>query len=383
MDDPPSLRVLGGQADDAVEQLHPEVSEFVRWFTSCGSRAASRSSPTKKLTNGVPPERPLRAVAYVRESTEEQGQGFSLDAQREAIRTFAAENGLALVGEYCDFHSGWKRADGRPEFQRLMSDAAERRFECVLVYHTSRFARNQVEARRYKQMLRERLGIKVLSVTQPMGDDHSDPSAFLVSRSTRCSTSTTRSRCHSGRGPGSARRLGRGTSSVGCRGVTPVSRQRARCARSGYFVEGLGGAQFALPGAVERLRELRPREDEEPEPVVLAAADPAQPYGTALPWPKRADGRAAPRSRCVRRPPRRRARALRRTRRSLPRPAARARRRVAPYLAHRGRRAREARWREAVGGRALRRRARERDGDLPLLLEAGFVAGPRRAVLRA
>jgi ATP-dependent helicase Lhr and Lhr-like helicase len=63
--------------------------------------------------------------------------------------------------------------------------------------------------------------------------------------------------------------------------------------RRGYFVEGLGGAQFALPGAVERLRELRPREDEEPEPLVLPAADPAQPYGAALPWPKRADGRAA------------------------------------------------------------------------------------------
>ena len=63
--------------------------------------------------------------------------------------------------------------------------------------------------------------------------------------------------------------------------------------RRGYFVEGLGGAQFALGGAVERLRELRPREGEEPQPLVLAAADPAQPYGAALPWPKRADGRAA------------------------------------------------------------------------------------------
>src|SRR5205814_4459445 len=63
--------------------------------------------------------------------------------------------------------------------------------------------------------------------------------------------------------------------------------------RRGYFVEGLGGAQFAVPGAVERLRELRPREDEEQEPLVLAAADPAQPYGAALPWPKHADGRAA------------------------------------------------------------------------------------------
>jgi ATP-dependent Lhr-like helicase len=55
-------------------------------------------------------------------------------------------------------------------------------------------------------------------------------------------------------------------------------------ARRGYFVEGLGGAQFALPGAVERLRSLPERDS---KPVVLAAIDPAQPYGAALPWPSR------------------------------------------------------------------------------------------------
>jgi ATP-dependent Lhr-like helicase len=53
-------------------------------------------------------------------------------------------------------------------------------------------------------------------------------------------------------------------------------------ARRGYFVEGLGGAQFALPGAVERLRALP---DEDGAPLVLAAVDPAQPYGAALRWP--------------------------------------------------------------------------------------------------
>jgi ATP-dependent Lhr-like helicase len=65
--------------------------------------------------------------------------------------------------------------------------------------------------------------------------------------------------------------------------------------RRGYFVEGLGGAQFALPGAVERLRELRAVGGGvgEPEALVLAAADPAQPYGGALPWPRRAGARAA------------------------------------------------------------------------------------------
>ncbi len=56
-------------------------------------------------------------------------------------------------------------------------------------------------------------------------------------------------------------------------------------ARRGYFVEGLGGAQFALPGAVERLRAQRA--PEESPPVVLAATDPAQPFGAALAWPKR------------------------------------------------------------------------------------------------
>src|SRR5207245_3106757 len=62
-------------------------------------------------------------------------------------------------------------------------------------------------------------------------------------------------------------------------------------ARRGYFVEGLGGAQFALPGAVERLRAQPGREE---PPVVLAAVDPAQPYGAALAWPARADEPGAP-----------------------------------------------------------------------------------------
>ncbi len=153
--------------------------------------------------------------------------------------------------------------------------------------------------------------------------------------------------------------------------------------RRGYFVEGLGGAQFALGGAVERLRELRPRDGDEPEPLVLAAADPAQPYGAVLPWPKRAGARAA---------------------------------RVAgahvvllggePALfVERGGRSLvplrdpDEEWlRPALaalvgfvrrGG--ARRLAVERfDGEpvaetlaMPLLVEAGFLAGPRRAVLRA
>jgi ATP-dependent Lhr-like helicase len=82
--------------------------------------------------------------------------------------------------------------------------------------------------------------------------------------------------------------------------VYPVLKasEEAGRARRGYFVEGLGAAQFALPGAVDRLRgEARPidvrRSDEAPA-LVLAATDPANPYGGALPWPEAArpaDGR--------------------------------------------------------------------------------------------
>jgi ATP-dependent Lhr-like helicase len=80
-------------------------------------------------------------------------------------------------------------------------------------------------------------------------------------------------------------------------GVLKVLEERGR-ARRGYFVSGLGAAQFALPGAVDRLRAERERvdmsiaADRAPAPLVLAATDPAQPYGAALAWPHN-EGRPA------------------------------------------------------------------------------------------
>jgi ATP-dependent Lhr-like helicase len=65
--------------------------------------------------------------------------------------------------------------------------------------------------------------------------------------------------------------------------------------RRGYFVAGRGATQFALPGAVDRLRALR-EPAEETRAVRLAASDPANPYGAALPWPERDPGRRPSRS---------------------------------------------------------------------------------------
>ena len=150
--------------------------------------------------------------------------------------------------------------------------------------------------------------------------------------------------------------------------------------RRGYFVEGLGGAQFALPGAVERLRELRGGADD--DPLVLAAADPAQPYGGVLPWPKRAAARAA---------------------RVAGAHVVLLGGEAALYVERGGRtllplREPDPDWlRPAIDalvawvrvGRGRRLSVERFDGRpvvesdvLPVLVEAGFLAGPRRAVLR-
>jgi ATP-dependent helicase Lhr and Lhr-like helicase len=91
------------------------------------------------------------------------------------------------------------------------------------------------------------------------------------------------------RGSVGAERLPGGFSAV--YRVLSAFEEAGRC-RRGYFVEGLGAAQFAADGAVDRLRALSGESSERPgartpTTLLLAAADPANPYGAAIPWPDR------------------------------------------------------------------------------------------------
>ena len=149
-------------------------------------------------------------------------------------------------------------------------------------------------------------------------------------------------------------------------------------ARRGYFVEGLGGAQFALPGAVERLRSL-PRPDG--ELLCLAATDPANPYGATLPWPKlEGQRRPARTAGAYVGAPRRRAAALRRARRQGDPAARRWRARSWPR--------RSADLAAAARDGLIEKLALERlDGEPVIgsgmeeaLIEAGFRRQPRRLV---
>jgi ATP-dependent helicase Lhr and Lhr-like helicase len=84
----------------------------------------------------------------------------------------------------------------------------------------------------------------------------------------------------------------------GFAGVYPVLRamEDAGRVRRGYFVDGLGAAQFALAGALDRLRAVREPTDQTSTGQVhlLAATDPANPYGAALAWPRRGDADRRP-----------------------------------------------------------------------------------------
>jgi ATP-dependent Lhr-like helicase len=79
----------------------------------------------------------------------------------------------------------------------------------------------------------------------------------------------------------------------GFAGVYPVLRalEEAGRIRRGYFIDGLGAAQFALAGAIERLRAVREpaRGPDETAVHLLAASDPANPYGAAIAWPRRGE----------------------------------------------------------------------------------------------
>lgn len=120
-----------------------------------------------------------RAGTYIRESTEEQDKGFSPQAQDHGMQEYADRNNLKIQDEclYKDLKSGTS-AINRPDFQRMIEDAHRGKFDVLLVYHTSRFARNVKEARHYKELLRKKLNIDVISVTQPFGA-WDDPAAFL------------------------------------------------------------------------------------------------------------------------------------------------------------------------------------------------------------
>ncbi len=107
----------------------------------------------------------LRAEAYIRDSTLDQKDGYGPDLQRKTLDTFANTWGLNLGNAYyTDFITGTSTIK-RSGLKQALSDAHNNTFDVLLVYHTSRFARNRADAIRCKAELKK-LGKTVVFVSQ-------------------------------------------------------------------------------------------------------------------------------------------------------------------------------------------------------------------------
>jgi DNA invertase Pin-like site-specific DNA recombinase len=87
----------------------------------------------------------MRVAIYARVSSEEQVEGYSLDAQLRAARSFSAEHGWTIVREYIEEGRSARTDDisKRPQFKLLLDEARARLFDVVLVHKLDRFSRNR------------------------------------------------------------------------------------------------------------------------------------------------------------------------------------------------------------------------------------------------
>ena len=115
----------------------------------------------------------LRAEGYIPESSLDQSDGFGLEIRRRAIETFAANYGLRLGRTWhTDFITGTSTLK-RSGFHQAILDAQSDRFDVLLVYPTSRFARSRTDAIRYKTELRNAgTGGVLVFPTIIFGKDH-------------------------------------------------------------------------------------------------------------------------------------------------------------------------------------------------------------------
>jgi len=104
-----------------------------------------------------------KAVIYARFSSDMQREE-SIEAQIRACRDYASRSHMEIAEEYID-RAKSATSDQRPEFQRMIKDAASGGFSFVIVHKLDRFSRNRYDSAHYKHQLK-RYGIALRSVTE-------------------------------------------------------------------------------------------------------------------------------------------------------------------------------------------------------------------------
>lgn len=109
-----------------------------------------------------------RAKAYMRMSTDRQEH--SIESQWRLIQDYAARNGYTLIGRYEDEGISGRAAEKRPAFMQMIDDSEAGDFDTILIYDSSRFARNLKDAIVYKSILKQN-GVELISITEPILDE--------------------------------------------------------------------------------------------------------------------------------------------------------------------------------------------------------------------
>ncbi len=109
------------------------------------------------------------AVVYARFSSHGQNEQ-SIEAQVRICKEFAESRGLKVINIYPD-KARTGTNDARPSFQKMIADAESGAFKYIIVYMFDRFARNRRDSIMYKEMLKEKYGIRVLSALEPIAED--------------------------------------------------------------------------------------------------------------------------------------------------------------------------------------------------------------------
>ena len=126
-----------------------------------------------------PKFREIRRVApYLRVSTAEQAQGYSLDCQRDELLSWARSQGWEIADVYEDAGSTGTTVEGRHGFRRMVADAQQGRFDAVLVHRVDRFARSIRDSAIYRELLGD-CGVQLKSKTEPTVGDGT-PAGFLT-----------------------------------------------------------------------------------------------------------------------------------------------------------------------------------------------------------
>ena len=212
-------------------------------------------SPRKRNPKITEKDRPkkIRAVYYVRQSTEGQDDLLSPESQIRKIKAFAEREGIEMVGGYEDIAISGSSAENRAGFQRMIGNGTSSKnpFEMIIVYDISRFTRKTKDLLNYRDLLKEH-GVRIQSVTEPHnGDAASDEAWVHTSAGNESMLSTTAKKTRDsqfealerGYHPGGPASFGFKTEDVvvKTRRLTPGGRERERETVHSKLVPDWGG----------------------------------------------------------------------------------------------------------------------------------------------